>query len=82
MKIFKQIDYLLFLLKSSKIYRSRILMISEGIKGNQFAPTHSLLKVKLENDPLENMLKTRGGYRTSVTSKTEFFESIVDCSSR
>ena len=57
-------------------------MISEGIKGNQFAPTYSLLKAKLENDPLENMLKTRGGYRTSVTSKTEFFESIVDCSSR
>ena len=45
-------------------------MVSEGIKDNQFASTQSLLKAKLENDSLENMLKTRGGYRTCVTSKT------------
>ena len=41
------------------------------IRGNQFAQNLSMLEAKLEDDHLENILKTRGGYMTPVTSLSQ-----------
>lgn len=78
LKTFNQIHYFPFPLKSSENYRSADVSqkyIREPkvfeIRGNQFAQNLSMLEAKLEDDHLENILKTRGGYMTPVTSLSQ-----------
>lgn len=78
LKTFNQIDYFPFPLKSSENYRSADVSqkyIREPkvfeIRGNRFAQNLSMLEAKLEDDHLENILKTRGGYMALVTSLSQ-----------